>query len=93
MVDLFALLLTHGLIALAVLRLLGRADLDEDPAIPRDPPMRAKKRADRAAAPRREMILPGQPMGQRAEQPMGQPMGQRADQPMGQVAGEGGDAP
>ena len=85
MVDLFALLLTHGLIALAVLRLLGRADLDEDPAIPRDPPMRAKKRADRAAAPRREMILP--------EQPMGQPMGQRADQPMGQVAGEGGDAP
>ena len=85
MVDLFALLLTHGLIALAVLRLLGRADLDEDPAIPRDPPMRAKKRADPATAPRREMILPGQPMGQ--------PMGQRADQTMGQVAGEGGDAP
>ena len=81
MVDLFALLLTHGLIALAVLRLLGRADLDADPDVPRDPPMRAKKRADPVAAPRREMIVPGQAMGQ------------RADQPMGETAGEGGDAP
>lgn len=31
MVDLFALALTHGLLALAAWRLLQRADLDRDP--------------------------------------------------------------
>jgi hypothetical protein len=32
MVDLFALGLTHALLAYAALRLLGRDDLDRDPA-------------------------------------------------------------
>jgi hypothetical protein len=32
MVDLFALALTHGLLALAAWRLLLRPDLDQDPA-------------------------------------------------------------
>ena len=32
MIDLFALAVSHGLIALAVWRLLLRADLDHDPA-------------------------------------------------------------
>lgn len=32
MVDLFALGLTHALLAYTVLRLLGRDDLDRDPA-------------------------------------------------------------
>ncbi len=32
MIDTFALLLSHGLIFLTAWRLLGRADLDEDPA-------------------------------------------------------------
>ncbi|MBV1689628.1 hypothetical protein KRR38_18550 [Novosphingobium sp. G106] len=31
MVDLFALVLTHGLLALAAWRLIQRADLDRDP--------------------------------------------------------------
>lgn len=30
MIDYFALALTHGLIALAVFRMLGRGDLDRD---------------------------------------------------------------
>ena len=34
MVDNFALALSHGLILLAVWRLLGRADLDDDAADP-----------------------------------------------------------
>ncbi len=33
MIDLFALMLIHGLLALMALRLLGRDDLDEDPAL------------------------------------------------------------
>ena len=36
MIDYFALALTHGLIALAVLRLLGRDDLDRE-SEPQDP--------------------------------------------------------
>ena len=32
MIDLFALALTHGLLALAAWRLMRRADLDRDPA-------------------------------------------------------------
>jgi hypothetical protein len=32
MIDLFALALTHGLLALAAWRLMQRADLDRDPA-------------------------------------------------------------
>lgn len=32
MVDLFALALTHGLLALAAWRLVRRADLDQEPA-------------------------------------------------------------
>ena len=31
MIDYFALALSHGLLALAVLRLLGRSDLDREP--------------------------------------------------------------
>ena len=31
MIDLFALALSHGLLLLMALRLLGRADLDRDP--------------------------------------------------------------
>lgn len=38
MVDLFALALTHGLLALAAWRLVQRADLDEDPAREDDAP-------------------------------------------------------
>jgi len=66
MVDFFALGLTHLLMALAVLRLLARADLDADPATPVDPPVRVKKRAPATIAsatitpPRRAMIVPGQ---------------------------------
>jgi hypothetical protein len=31
MIDLFALVLTHGLLLLMALRLIGRDDLDRDP--------------------------------------------------------------
>ena len=31
MIDLFSLALTHGLLLLMALRLIGRADLDRDP--------------------------------------------------------------
>jgi hypothetical protein len=34
MVDIFALGLTHALLAYAALRLLGRDDLDRDPELP-----------------------------------------------------------
>lgn len=37
MIDLFALLLIHGLLALMAVRLLGRDDLDEDPVADVDP--------------------------------------------------------
>ena len=36
MIDNFALLLTHGLMALAAWRLLNRPDLDDDRASPTD---------------------------------------------------------
>lgn len=36
MIDLFALALTHGLLLLMALRLMGRDDLDTDPA-PQEP--------------------------------------------------------
>ncbi len=45
MIDSFALLLSHGLIALAVWRLLSRPDLDEDSSSP------AAARWGRGAAP------------------------------------------
>ncbi len=32
MIDLFSLALTHGLLLLMALRLIGRADLDRDPS-------------------------------------------------------------
>ena len=38
MVDLFALALTHGLLALAAWRLVQRADLDRDMGSDEDPP-------------------------------------------------------
>ncbi|WP_310534586.1 hypothetical protein [Novosphingobium sp.] len=38
MVDIFALGLTHALLAYAALRLLSRADLDNDPAPPQPDP-------------------------------------------------------
>ncbi|MFZ1742937.1 MAG: hypothetical protein WAT93_08790 [Pontixanthobacter sp.] len=34
MIDYFALVLTHALLFLALIRLVGRKDLDEDPALP-----------------------------------------------------------
>lgn len=34
MIDYFALALTHALILIALIRLAGREDLDEDPALP-----------------------------------------------------------
>jgi hypothetical protein len=38
MVDYFALAISHGLLAIAVWRLLARADLDEDHPQPRPAP-------------------------------------------------------
>lgn len=38
MVDNFALLLTHGLLALAAWRLFQRSDLDRDPPVAEDQP-------------------------------------------------------
>lgn len=35
MIDIFSILLPHGLMALAVWRLLHRDDIDEDPMLPR----------------------------------------------------------
>jgi hypothetical protein len=43
MVDLFALALTHGLLALAAWRLLRRADLDRDPGTQDERPRHAKR--------------------------------------------------
>jgi hypothetical protein len=40
MIDLFALALTHGLLALAALRLVIRADLDRDPGEAEEAPPR-----------------------------------------------------
>jgi hypothetical protein len=51
MVDLFALALTHGLLALAAWRLMQRDDLDRDPA-KNDPA------PEEPAQPRRGMRLP-----------------------------------
>lgn len=43
MVDLFAIALTHGLMALAIWRLAQRADLDRDPGAEKPPrPPRGK---------------------------------------------------
>jgi hypothetical protein len=41
MIDMFSLLLTHGLIGLAAWRLLARADLDDDKAAPDADPRKA----------------------------------------------------
>ena len=38
MIDLFSLALTHGLLLLMVLRLMGRDDLDRDPETPPERP-------------------------------------------------------
>ena len=51
MVDLFALALTHGLLALAAWRLMQRADLDRDPVASDPAP-------EEQAKPRRGMRLP-----------------------------------
>lgn len=54
MVDYFSLALTHGLLALAALRLMLRADLDRDPgpepdeAAPADVAAKRRKAARRA---------------------------------------------
>ena len=44
MIDLFALGLTHGLLALAALRLVQRVDLDRDPGTEDATPPRRGKR-------------------------------------------------
>ena len=44
MVDLFALALTHGLLALAAWRLVQRADLDRDPGSDDETQPRREKR-------------------------------------------------
>lgn len=38
MIDLFSLALTHALLLLMVLRLMGRDDLDRDPEAPAETP-------------------------------------------------------
>lgn len=38
MIDLFSLALTHALLLLMMLRLMGREDLDRDPDAPTDTP-------------------------------------------------------
>lgn len=51
MIDLFGIVLTHGLLALAALRLVQRADLDRDPggdpAAEEAPPKRPGMRVPR----------------------------------------------
>jgi hypothetical protein len=42
MIDLLALAIPHLVMAIAVWRLVGRADLDDDPALPRKPSERAR---------------------------------------------------
>ncbi|WP_420384319.1 hypothetical protein [Novosphingobium sp.] len=37
MIDMLALFIPHFVLALAVWRLVSRADLDDDPALPRKP--------------------------------------------------------
>ena len=44
MVDLFALVLTHGLLALAAWRLVLRGDLDRDEGTPEDTPAARRRR-------------------------------------------------
>ena len=53
MIDYFAIGLTHGLLALAALRLLSRADLDEDTSKPKGlaKPWLRNKQAPPAEAP------------------------------------------
>ena len=43
MIDLFAIALTHGLLALAAWRLVQRADLDRDPGEEEEAPPRRSK--------------------------------------------------
>lgn len=47
MIDYFALALTHALILLALVRIVGRADLDHEDALD-DGPTSVRKRPDRA---------------------------------------------
>ena len=61
LIDNFALLLTHVLIAIALIRLLGRADLDsedllevEEEKVERDDPSPREKRRARARAEARD---------------------------------------
>ena len=61
LIDNFALLLTHVLIAIALIRLLGRADLDtedllevEEEKVDRDGPSLREKRRARARAEARD---------------------------------------
>ena len=46
MIDMFTLALTHGLLALAALRLLARDDLDRDGAPPVAPVKRRRKKRE-----------------------------------------------
>lgn len=50
MIDLFALVLTHGLMALAGWRLVQRPDLDRDPGGEDEAPVRRSARRERPAA-------------------------------------------
>ena len=45
MIDNFALAISHGLIALAIWRLLARPDLDREDATPATPRRKARPRA------------------------------------------------
>lgn len=47
MIDLFGIVLTHGLLALAAWRLLSRADLDRDPGTEKEARPRPGMRAPR----------------------------------------------
>ena len=48
MIDMIALCVPHFVIALAIVRLVRRSDLDDDPALPRDSRRRAGPRGPAA---------------------------------------------
>jgi hypothetical protein len=50
MIDLFALAVPHFVMAIAVWRLVSRPDLDDDPALPRDP-SQAQRPSERGRQP------------------------------------------
>ena len=61
MIDYFALALGHGLLALALLRLVMREDLDVDPVL--------KEMADKADAEREAATVAGRAARRRQNQP------------------------